>query len=60
MKVKSLVVEDENGKQYAFTHRSLVENKEYDPSKDPEVQGTGLADLQGPVVEPVKPKKKKK
>ncbi len=46
MKIKTLIVVDDAGKEYAFTHRSLVEDKTYDPSKDPEVQGTGLADLQ--------------
>lgn len=45
MKIKSLIVVDENGKEYAFTHRSIVEVKEYDASKDPEVQGTGLAEI---------------
>lgn len=76
MKIKSLIVVDENGKEYAFTHRSLVEVKEYTADADPEVQGTGLAELQvaettstptvpNPEEEPEKPvkrayKKKKK
>lgn len=45
MKIKSLIIEDENGKQYAFTHRSVVAVEEYDPAKDPEVQGKGLQEL---------------
>lgn len=56
MKIKTLVVVDEAGKEYAFTHRSLVENKEYNPNNDPEVQGTGLEDINK--VEEVEPKKK--
>lgn len=64
MKIKSLIVVDENGKEYAFTHRSVVENKEYNPVNDPEVQGVGLAELQAQTqpavkVEPLKAKKKK-
>lgn len=45
MRIKSLIIEDENGKQYAFTHRSVVAVEEYDPAKDPEVQGKGLHEI---------------
>ena len=46
MKIKSLIiVDEETGKEYAFTHRSVVEVKEYEAEKDPEVQGTGLTEL---------------
>lgn len=46
MIIKSLIVVDESGKEYAFTHRSLVEVKEYEAAKDPEVQGVSLQALQ--------------
>ena len=64
MKIKSLIVVDESGKEYAFTHRSLVEIKEYEEASDPEVQGTGLAalitteDTSTQTVEPLKEKRK--
>ena len=62
MIIKSLIIVDESGKEYAFTHRSIVEVKEYEPAKDPEVQGVGLAELNKPEVkvEPLKAKKKRK
>lgn len=60
MKIKSLIIEDENGKEYAFTHRSVVPVEQYSPEKDPEVQGIGLEDLQKAEVEPKSKKTKKK
>lgn len=60
MKIKSLIIVDDAGKEYTFTHRSIVENKEYNPANDPEVQGVGLADITKEQVEPLKTKKKKK
>jgi hypothetical protein len=34
-----------DGQEYSFSGRSVVSNQKYDAAKDPEVQGTGLADL---------------
>lgn len=70
MRIKSLIIQDEEtGKEYAFTHRSVVEVKEYEAAKDPEVQGTGLTDIipitetattvNTTMVESLKTKKKK-
>lgn len=45
IKIKNITVVVD-GQEHSFSSRSVVPNKPYDATKDPEVQGTGLADLQ--------------
>lgn len=49
VKIKNITVVVD-GQEYSFSSRSVVADIAYDPAKDPQVQGTGVADLQ-PVVE---------
>lgn len=45
MKIKNITVVNDEGQEFSFTSKSLVEVAPYDASKDPEVQGKGLADI---------------
>lgn len=44
IKIKNITIIVE-GQEYSFTSKSLLANTVYDAQVDPEVQGTGLADI---------------